>query len=378
MADFDRVRDGVQLMIDKGAPLEHINGYLKREGYDSPSAWMAALQAAQTPAAAEATQGPQLEFPDAPTTAKMPLPGLFDKSSFGGVGKYLGFGDESMNVGSKAAALFGPTITDNPKARQEIYTKNVPGAEAVSDKFGNPMIKYKGKQYYTARPGEFDAMDAGRIATGVSASLPLMAFTPATAIGTAVAGGLTSGGMSLAEDSLTSMAGGTSQELDLGKAGLATLFGATIPVVGNKLASSAAPLARNVSARLTGGIPARAQRALAEMGVDAADLTARQLASVTKHGLQRGWNNQEMNAALMKSLGEEFKTGLRTGQMTNNYATKQAEDRLLHGAGGDTAGHKMSVFADKQVQQLNEAGKGVRATVNGSSFLGRRGTMPRV
>jgi hypothetical protein len=369
VADIDRIRANLQAMVDKGAPTEHLDGYLKSEGFDSPGAWMTASQPAAPAPPTAGGEAPkrELEFPDAPTTARMPLPGLLDKSSLGGLGKYLGFGDESMDAGSKLAALFGPTLTDNPTARQEIYAKHVPGATATVDKFGNPMIGYKGKKYYTSRPGEFDAMDAGRVATGVAATLPLLAVAPATATGVAVAGGLTSGIQSLAEDALTNVAGGTSQELDLGKAGLSTALGAALPVVGGKVINAAAPLVRNVKARLTGGIPARAQKALADAGIDATQLTPQQLQVVAKHGLQRGWNNEEMNTALMKSLGDEFQVPLTSAQMTNSPRAIRDEDKLRQGVYGDEAYQKMTKATETQRGAIEDAAERTRAALSGSA-----------
>ena len=92
-------------------------------------------------------QGPQLEVPDAPTTARMQLPGVAVWN-----GKDVE-GNEGLSVGGKASTLFGTLMTDNPKARQQIYAKHLPGAKAVEDKYGNPMVEYKGEKFYTSRPG---------------------------------------------------------------------------------------------------------------------------------------------------------------------------------------------------------------------------------
>src|SRR5215475_1155169 len=77
-----------------------------------------------------------IEFKDAPTTGQIRIPGV------------KGFADDGISLESKTALHFGPALTDNPKARQEIYVKHLPGATATEDKFGNPMIEYKGKKYY--------------------------------------------------------------------------------------------------------------------------------------------------------------------------------------------------------------------------------------
>ena len=342
----------------------------------TPSAATAATPAAAaTPATAATPAGAavnppkrELEFPDARTTAHLPLPGVFNKRSFGGLGKYLGFEDESVGWGSKAAALFGPTLTDNPKARQEIYAKHVPGAEAFEDKFGNPMIRHRGEQYYTARPGEFDAMDAGRIATGVTMALPAMALAPASALGVATVGGLTGGAQSLLEDYLARESGGTSQQIDLEKAAMSMGLGATAPLVASKAINAAMPYVRGISAKLSGGLPARANKALADAGIDASQLTPKQLETVAQHGLNRGWNSEEMNTALMKSLGEEFKVPLTSAQMTNSPRAIRAEDKLRQGAQGDEAYQKMTGATETQRVAVEDAAERTRATLSGSPY----------
>jgi hypothetical protein len=160
------------------------------------------------PTVAGAPPPRQLEYPDAPTTGHLPLPGI----ALSG-GKDVE-GNDGLTVGGKASTLFGTLLTDSPKARQEIYVEHLPGAEAHTDKYGNPMIRYQGKLYYTARPGEIDAMDAGRVALATAASVPAMAVAPASLAGASLLSGATMGGMSLAEDYGTQLAGGKSQPID--------------------------------------------------------------------------------------------------------------------------------------------------------------------
>src|SRR5262245_27511959 len=150
-------------------------------------------------------EGQRLEYPDAPTTAQIELPGLVKLPGL--VGRLTGLDKDTMSTEAKAATLFGTLTTDNPRARQEIYVKHLPGAEKHDDKYGNPMIRYKGKLYYTSRPGEFDAMDAGRVALATAAAVPTMAAAPAGLPAAMAVGGITGVGMSLAEDAATRAAG---------------------------------------------------------------------------------------------------------------------------------------------------------------------------
>lgn len=330
----------------------------------------ASTPTSEAPAATEAPQKPQLEFPDAPTFAALDHSSVLKKYK-SPIDALRNFGEATSdflgNSGSMMAGAFGPLMTDNPKARQEIVAKQLRGAEPFEDKYGNPMIRHNGKVYYASRPGELDQMDVARAGLGAAISAPAVLAAPASVLGVAAVGGLTAGGQSLLEDTLANLAGGTSQGIDFGKALLATGIGGMAPAVVGKVASEALPFVRGAAAKLTGGLPARAVKALEAAGIDATQLTPKQIEVVAQHGRNRGWNSQEMNTALMKSLGEEFKVPLTTGQLTGAHDIISAEDKLRHGAGGDQAGKMMHGFSGEQRQALNEAGASVRSTATGSS-----------
>ena len=78
---------------------------------------------------------------------------------------------------AKLPAVFNSTIgvlsTDDPKKRQDIIVKNVPGAKRDVDKYGNPMIKMPdGQRYYTSGK-DLDRLRLGLgLAGGVAIGLP--------------------------------------------------------------------------------------------------------------------------------------------------------------------------------------------------------------
>lgn len=316
---------------------------------------------AETPAT-----GPQLEFPDAPTTSRIQLPGIAVWN-----GKDVE-GNEGLSVGGKAATLFGTLMTDNPKARQQIYAKHLPGAKAIEDKFGNPMVEYKGEKFYTSRPGEFDGMDAGRLAAGVAASVPLMAAGgPAGPVGMAVMGGLTNAGMSLGEDYLTRQAGGEAQEIDGKKAALSGTIGAVLPSVIQKVAT---PVARSIFGSVapslvseTGNLTTHGAKVLQRAGIETADLTPQQLKLLDTTYRRNFGSNQALQQAERRMLGDEFGVGQTTGQVTRDAGQLAAEDQMRHGARGAKAQTVMQDAATAQRDALEIAAGNLRSQISGSA-----------
>lgn len=321
--------------------------------------------AAPAPAAEPQQGGPQLEYPDAPTTGRLELPGVAVWN-----GKDVA-GNEGLSIGGKAATLYGTLMTDNPKARQQIYAKHLPGAKAVDDKFGNPMIEYKGQKYYTARPGEFDAMDAGRVAAGVAASVPLMAMGgPAGLPAMMAVGGATNAAMSLGEDALTRAAGGEAQSIDGGKATMSAVIGAALPPVLQKVITPAARATFGAVAPAlvseSGNVTRHGQQVFAKAGINTADLTADQLRLLDAAYRKNFGNTQAIQQAERKLLGDEFGVGQTTAQITRNPAQLAAEDQMRHGGRGERALNVMNDATVTQRQALDDAGNAVRAQITGS------------
>lgn len=270
------------------------------------------------------SSGPQLEFPDAPTTAALPISkaaglkeharpidALFDKESWG---QLIDKG------GSMIAAGLGPLLTDNPKARAQIIEKNLPGTKQTTDKYGNPMIETGGKSYYTSRPGEIDAMDIGRVGLSVAAGAPAAAIAPVSIPGAVIAGAATNAGLSLAEDAGTRALGGTEQQIDPVKAGVSAAVGGAIPLA----ASAIRPVARAL----------------------------------------RGPQTVDPQIAARQALSDEFGVNLTRGQTTNEARALSAEDNLRYGREGNAA-RTMENFDTQQDRQIADATNRVRQNLTG-------------
>ena len=306
-----------------------------------------------------------LEFPDAPTTGHMPLPGIALHN-----GKDIE-GNPGVSIGAKASTLFGTLMTDSPQARAEIYEKNLPGAKATKDKYGNPMIEYQGKKYYTARPGEFDAMDAGRVAAGVSATLPAIALAPESVLGASVASGVAAGAQSLGEDALTQAAGGTSQNIDATKAGLSAVVATLVPL---GLGKAVLPLAGKLFAFARSGTPLT-DEALTKLG-----FTASQISSLTPElrdristvARQTFGNSQAAGSAYRRGLSKEFNTDLTRGEISGNPGQISKEQTLTApGAVPGSGFSRQTMLENRGAQdaQLSDAQLALRAQAGGGAPL---------
>lgn len=276
----------------------------------------------------------QWEHPDAPSTGRLELPGVnpFGKKDIEG--------NDALPIMSKLALQYGTLSTDNPKARQEIYVKHLPGAKAAEDKFGNPMIEYKGKKYYTSAPG-VDAMDVGRVTAGVAGTLPAAALAPVSVPGMLIAGGLLGAGQSVAEDVVTQASGGTSQPIDPGKAALSGTVGA----LAGPILKSVVPVARRLYGTFAGelfdatGRPtARGATILREAGI-----TPEQVASMTPEIRQEITRSVNQNfgspdaafAGQNRALGREFSVPQTTGEITGDATQLNLEKNIRGGSRGE-------------------------------------------
>lgn len=188
-------------------------------------------------APAAASTGPKLEFPDAPTIANLTVPGAITAAM-----------DPGYSITDVLAAKYGPSFTDDPRKRQAILARSLPGAKPVNDRFGNPMIEYEGKKYYASRPGEVDAMDVARVTNPLNQAA-LVAGMATGGLGLLPAmgvGSLLGGGASVAEDVLANAASGDRlTNIDPKKAAFSAGIGAAAPPAVSLL-RGAATLGRNV------------------------------------------------------------------------------------------------------------------------------------
>ena len=295
----------------------------------------------------EAPPKPKLEYPDAKTVARMPLPptsAISDKDVYG---------RPTIPFSSSMALQFGPLMTSDPIARQEIVLKHLPGAVKAQDKYGNPMIEYKGEKYYMSRPGEFDATDASRLAAGVVAAAPAALLAPESVIGAGLLTGLTSGVQSLGEDAVTRAAGGEHQQIDLPKAGISTALGFALPFgIGKMLA----PVAGETAARL--------RAPLTDAAIEAMGFTKQQIANMSPEIRQAVSDTAHKTFGNQQSVQSAYRTGIlkeqgivpgqpggpTRGEVTGDVGQIGREQRL---AGPGNSEAQATILKNRAAQDVN-------------------------
>jgi len=321
-----------------------------------------------------------IEHEDAPTTGQLELPGVDMSFLPEGMRKVMGLsGKEGLTLPGAAATKFGTLSTGNPRARQEIYTKHLPGAKAVDDKFGNPGVEYKGKFYYTSRPGEFDIMDAGRLTAGVAGGVAATALTPAFAVSSVPAAvattGLLGAGQSLAEDAAAIASGGKSQDLDAKKA----LISGGLGALGTAGISALVPIARNLYGRFAGevfdaaGAPtARGARILQEAGITAeqsATMTPQMRQEITQAVNSNFGSSTAAGVAQRRALGTEFDVPQTQGGLLDDPAQIGLEKNLRGGSRGEYPQRIIQEFDETQREALTQAQEMIRRQAGGGRVL---------
>lgn len=346
----------------------------KKKAEDDKQAAEAAAARASMAGHRQRTSGqekpkPEIEFKDAPTIFDLPLPGLK-----GMPGRREG--DEGVSLGSLLSLRFGPLSTDNPKGRQEIILKHMKdlGAEAENDKFGNPGIKYQGKFYYTARPGEIDKMDIGRAVGMTAVAAPAAALAPISGVGAVIGSGLLNVGQSVGEDLVAKASGAESQEtVDLPKAGIAGLLGMITPALGPVARSAASTAYRNVARFVpmfhgTGTPTGRGARILAGAG-----FTPEQIAAFTpeiRERIQTAANKNfgsadTANAAYREAVGTEFGVPQTKGEIGGDPTQITKEKNLRGGQYGPNAQSTMNQQVVDRDTALSAAQEQLRSKAGG-------------
>jgi hypothetical protein len=301
---------------------------------------------------------------DAPTAGHIVLPGVnpFGKKDIEG--------NDALSIASKLALQYGPLSTDNPKARQEIYVKHLPGATAAEDRFGRPMIEYKGKRYYMSREGELDLMDAGRLTAAIAGTVPLIAFAPATVPGLLAAGAVTAAGQSVAEDLVAKASGGESLPwVDVEKALWSGAFGAMFPAI----LKGGTVVAGRLNELIKRGEP------LTDAALKDAGLTPAQIASITPEirdkvttiARRTFGDPKAVGATYRTELADEFAPGgglLTKGEISGDPAQIAREQTLSQASdvpGRAPAANIMQANRAAQDVQLNQAQQQLRVKAGG-------------
>ena len=158
-----------------------------------------AVEPVETPWHSFATGAGRTEFPDMP------------EFGTGAISDEKGaFSSEAMRT------LAGYISTADEKELANIIKKAVPGATVKTDKFKNPIIRYREKDYYVNKPG-FSEVDAMQFVTDVAT------FAPAAKVASGLKGlarffGLVGGGATtqIAKEGSTAALGGDQRMIDAG------------------------------------------------------------------------------------------------------------------------------------------------------------------
>jgi len=149
-----------------------------------------------------------------------------------------------------AKLLFGYSFANGPQERADIIQKNIPEAEFVEDKYGNPLVSFDGKKYHIDKPTTINWQNVGNVAAQSAVGLPIAALAaaaaPETALGLAASQGLAGAGTSVLGDIGANLSG-ANQLVDYGKAGVQGLIGAG----GSALASGASKFISPMSDELS-------------------------------------------------------------------------------------------------------------------------------
>lgn len=226
-----------------------------------------------------------------------------------------------------------------------------PPASQRLDKFGNPIITFKGKDYYVNRPGASGADAAttmGQIAMYTPATRVGMAAGPL--LGTALAAG-GAAGTSVASDA-AAQAMGSEQPVDLQRAAVAAAGGAAERLAGPLFDRVATFLRARFGAdeiidRATGQLTPRARAALQEAGIDPAsigddfaDQFARRAREMADDPVMAARVAEAESLPVPVRMTQGQASGLPDEQMFENLAEKgsygpQARD-VLRGARAET------------------------------------------
>ena len=249
--------------------------------------------------------------------------------------------------------------------------KEIPGAKAVDDEYGNPMVEMPdGKRYYTSG----GALDIARAGLGVAGGLAIGATLPVTGpLGLALWGGVSAAGQSVLEDVIAkSYSGDEGKWVNVDKLLLSTGLG-TLPggVVGIRNA-----LARRAAA----GLPMddAALRAAGLTDNQVKSLTPEIRAEISKVAQQTFDNPQAIAAAYREQVAKEAgltgQAGLTRGELSGDPAQILREQKLVGEKGPGTAILEQQRAA--QDEQLNAAQEQLRARAGGRPISRR--SIPRM
>jgi hypothetical protein len=327
-----------------------------------------AVEPVETPWHSFATGAGRTEFPNMP------------EFGTGAISDEKGaFSSEAMRT------LAGYISTADEKELASIIKKAVPGATVKTDKFKNPIIRYREKDYYVNKPG-ISEVDSMQFVADVAA------FAPAAKVASGLKGlarflGLVGGGAAtqIAKEGSTAALGGDQRMIDAGvRVGTAAVAAPAIEglvKLGGMAIRGGWKLATN-----NGAVTTTARKILDREGIDAPDemiiamqnyldqVPGKTLRAIRKggKGVQAEIDKEAkntVNAALAR--GRQALTGIpkTAGQESGDLKLLRPEQRMREGSFGANAQQTMSEFDTRQLAAIDDAVLRAQQKVGGGASI---------
>ncbi len=254
-------------------------------------------------------------------------------------------------VGDSFSNFLSVMSTTDPKALQDMVVRNIDGAQAGTDKDGNPFVVLNGKPYYTNQPGMSGTDVAGFVGdlakffpAGKAASM----FTnPLVRMGVAGVGtALTSAGSQVA-----AKARGSQQDFDGGQVALEGLFGTAGQGIGDLLVGFMKASRPIMDA--AGNYTPDFRQAVAQLGIDISSLgTAGQKVIFDAYqslGKQFGKDARQIVSAANTA---DSPIRLTAGQAAGDVRMMAKEEAMRNGARGAIAQRILGRFDNQQADDI--------------------------
>lgn len=267
----------------------------------------------------------------------------------------------------------GYLTSAEPDQMVGIIRRALPEAEISRDRFGNPMVRWQGTNYYINQPGVSGA-DMFKLVGDIAAFgrlSRLVSMIPS--FSGRVAGGAAAGaGISVGQDVAASLLGseeGVSGSRAALSAGLGGVTEALVPAV-SALSRTISRMANTPTLiDASGTLTASGQVVFRAAGLNAADFTRDQIGEIVRMAASAGRNAEAQATAATGAARAvrqgEFGIPRTAGQRTGDQGQLNLEDSLRGGAFGPQAQSTLQGFDATQREAVDAAGQRIRTGLTG-------------
>lgn len=267
----------------------------------------------------------------------------------------------------------GYLTSAEPDQMVGIIRRALPEAEISRDRFGNPMVRWQGTNYYINQPGVSGA-DMFKLVGDIAAfgRLSRLVSMIPNIVGRVAGGAAAGAGISAGQDVAASLLGseeGVSGSRAAISAGLGGATEALVPAV-SALSRTISRMANTPTLMdATGNLTASGQVVFRTAGLNPADYTRDQIGEIVRMAASAGRGAQAQATAATGAARAvrqgEFGIPRTVGQRTGDQAQINLEDTLRHGGMGPGAQGTMSAFDAAQRGAVDAAGERVRTSLTG-------------